>query len=88
MFHGHVGAMDVCARALLIAENMIGDGELAAQVEQRYAGWRGEFGRSVLAGELSLAQVADRAQQRNIDERPVSGRQEFFENLVNRHCEV
>ena len=29
MFHGHVGAMDVCARALLIAEKMILDGRVA-----------------------------------------------------------
>jgi xylose isomerase len=88
MFHGHVGAMDVCARALLIAEQMVKDGELAAQVEQRYAGWRGAFGQSVLGGGVSLAQAAEHALQRNIDERPTSGRQEFFENLVNRYCDA
>ncbi len=30
MFHGHVGAMDVCARALIAAEKMIDDGRLEA----------------------------------------------------------
>ena len=35
MFHGHVGAMDVCARALLIAENMMLDGRVAAMVKVR-----------------------------------------------------
>lgn len=39
MFHGHIGGMDVSARALLIAEQMITDGKLARHVEARYAGW-------------------------------------------------
>ena len=88
MFFGHVGAMDVCARALLIAAKMIEEGELASRVERRYAGWREAFGRSVLAGELSLSQVAEHALQRNVDERPESGQQELYENLVNRYCEA
>lgn len=88
MFHGHVGAMDVCARALLIAERMISDGALEDFVEQRYAGWKAPFGESVLAGKLSLEQVAAHAAERNVDERPASGRQEYLENLLNRYCEL
>ena len=61
MFHGHVGAMDVCARALLIAEKMILDGRVAHLVTDRYAGWQGEFGQSVLAGKTSLDAIANRA---------------------------
>jgi xylose isomerase len=83
MFHGHVGAMDVCARALLIAEKMILDGRVANLVKDRYAGWQGEFGQSVLAGKTSLDAIAARALASNQDTRPVSGRQELFENLLN-----
>ena len=83
MFHGHVGAMDVCARALLIAEKMILDGPVANRVTDRYAGWHGEFGQSVLAGKTSLDAIANRSLASNQDTRPVSGRQELFENLLN-----
>ena len=76
MFHGHIGGMDVTARALLIAEKMILDGRLAAMVKDRYAGWQGEFGQSVLAGKTSLDAIAARALASNRDARPVSGRQE------------
>ncbi|WKB53451.1 xylose isomerase [Eleftheria terrae] len=86
LFVAHIGAMDLCARALLAAERMIEDGRLAGQLAQRYAGWQDDFGRAVLAGQLGLAEVADRALQRNVDAAPVSGRQEWLENLVNRFC--
>jgi xylose isomerase len=85
MFHGHIGGMDVSARALLIAEQMITDGQLARHVEARYAGWSTPFGQDLMAGRLGLDQVAARALDRNQDTRPVSGRQELLENLLNRY---
>ena len=84
LFHGHIGGMDVSARALLIAAAMIEDGGLAAKVKARYAGWDGELGREIRSGAQSLDTLADRALNRNLDTRPVSGRQEAFENLLNR----
>ena len=83
MFYGHIGGMDVTARALLIAEKMILDGRVADLVKDRYAGWQGEFGQSVLAGKTSLDAVAARVLSSNKDTRPVSGRQEHLENLLN-----
>ena len=83
LFHGHVGAMDLCARALLAAERMIVDGRPARELDARYAGWDGEVGRRLLAQGMSLDDVAAHALQRDVDERPVSGRQEAWENLVN-----
>ena len=83
--HGHIGGMDVSARALLIAEQMITDGQLARHVEARYAGWSTPFGQDLMAGRLGLDQVAARALDRNQDTRPVSGRQELLENLLNRY---
>lgn len=85
LFHGHVGAMDLCARALLAAERMILDGKLESAVQQRYAGWRGAFGQQVLNGELTLDAVAQRVLHRNTDVPPKSGRQEAMENLLNRY---
>ncbi|MBV7543268.1 xylose isomerase [Acidovorax sp. sic0104] len=85
MFHGHIGGMDVSARALLVAEKMLADGRLARHVDARYAGWGGEFGQDLLAGRLGLGQVAERALERNRDTRPASGRQELLENLLNSY---
>lgn len=86
LFHGHIGGMDVSAHGLLVAEKMIQNGQLANFVKQRYAGWQTPYGQDVLAGKVSLDAVADRALERNVDLAPVSGRQEYLENLVNRFC--
>ncbi len=83
MFIGHIGAMDVCARALLIAEKMINDGRVAKLVAERYASWQGELGRQIMGKTSSLDSLAARALERNVDTRPVSGRQELLENLLN-----
>jgi xylose isomerase len=84
MFHGHVGAMDLCARALLAAEQMIVDGGHARFLAERYAGWRGPVGERWLGPGSTLADAAAHALARNVDERPVSGQQERLENWFNR----
>ena len=86
LFHGHIGGMDIGARALLAAERMIKDGRLAQELKDRYAGWQTSFGQDVLAGKTSLAALSQRVLAANKDVSPVSGRQEYLENLVNRFC--
>jgi xylose isomerase len=86
LFHGHIGAMDVAARALLAAERMIQDGRLARAVLDRYAGWREPLGKAILAGASSLEALSSHVLDRDADPEPVSGRQEYLENLVNRFC--
>jgi xylose isomerase len=83
MFYGHIGGMDVTARALLIAEKMIHDGRFEKARQDRYAGWNSSFGGDVMAGKMGLDAVAARVLQNNTDTRPVSGCQENLENLLN-----
>ena len=82
LFHGHIGGMDTMARALLVAAAV--RDELDANRDERYAGWDGELGRSILDGEASLASLHERALGRGEPTR-VSGGQERLENLVARH---
>ena len=49
----HVGGMDVCARALLMAAEMIEDGVLPGLVADRYAGWKTPENQAILKGERS-----------------------------------
>jgi xylose isomerase len=83
LFHAHAGAMDLCARALLVVERLLADGAFEAFTEARYAGWREGLGADILAGRLTLAQAADHALAAP-PPTPRSGRQEMLENLVNR----
>ena len=86
LFHAHLGAMDVTARALLAAEQVIQDGRLAQAVKARYQGWSGPLGKEILSGATGLEALSKRVLERNVDVAPVSGRQELMENLLNRFC--
>ncbi len=85
LFHAHIGGMDTCARALLIAARMIEGGELGAAVKERYAGWDEDLGKRILAGRSSLDDISDHVLTNGIEPQPRSGRQEALENLVSRY---
>jgi xylose isomerase len=87
LFHAHVGGMDTVARALVAADHMLEDGRLERARAERYAGWSGELGRAVLAGESSLEALWRRARERADGPRPVSGRQERLEGWVRAGIE-
>ncbi len=84
LFHGHIGGIDTLAQALLVAEALLDDGTLEAVRDERYAGWHGDLGRRILGDDATLACVADDAVASDLDPAPVSGRQEWLENHVNR----
>ena len=84
LFHGHIGGIDTLARALLVAAGMIEAETLSAPLAERYAGWDGDLGRSILDGSETLGSLESKVMGGEIDPDPVSGRQELLENRVNR----
>lgn len=84
LIHAHVGAMDLCARAFLNAAQMIEDGHLAKAVSDRYSGWQDPESQSMLNGEMNLEAIAAQAEERNLNPKPRSGRQEQLENMISR----
>ena len=85
LFYAHIGGMDTMARALLAAASIVETGELDKLRDERYAGWAGELGSSIMAGS-SLADLHARAMSTGEPTR-ASGHQELLENLVARHIE-
>ena len=83
LLHAHVGGMDVCARGLKAAHAMLEDGVLGRALADRYSGWDEPEAMAMLAGERTLEEVAERAA--GTDPEPRSGRQEWWENVVNRY---
>jgi xylose isomerase len=84
LFHGHIGGIDTLAQSLLAAARILEDGALERARDQRYAGWDGPLGTAIMDGSLGLAGLEQKVSAGNIDPRPVSGRQEHLENLINR----
>ncbi len=82
---GHIGGMDVCARAFKAAAKMFEDKALISQVEDRYAGWNSAEAKAMLSGKRSLEEIAARVEADHLNPQPRSGKQELLENIVNRY---
>jgi xylose isomerase len=65
---------------------MLEDGALENARSERYAGWDGELGRRILAGDESLVSLDERTLGAGEPTR-ASGRQEALENLVAKYIE-
>jgi xylose isomerase len=77
--------MDTMARALLAAASIVETGDLDTLRDERYAGWAGELGTSIMGG-ATLDDLHSRAMSTGEPTR-ASGHQEMLENLVARHIE-
>jgi xylose isomerase len=84
LFHGHIGGMDTFARALLIADDLLRNSQLESLRRERYASFDSGAGADFESGKLGLLDLA--ALGNSGGEPPqVSGRQELYENIVNRY---
>jgi xylose isomerase len=82
---GHIGGMDCCARGLKAAAKMVEDEALSKPLSARYQKWDSPEYQKMLRGEYKLDDIASWVEKQDINPEPVSGRQEYLENVVNRY---
>jgi xylose isomerase len=85
LFYAHIGGMDLLARALDNAAELIKSEKLSSFVDERYSGWDSGMGKKMLDGKADLDAMADFALETNNSPAPKSGRQEYLENIVTYH---
>jgi xylose isomerase len=85
LFYAHIGGMDAFAKGLKIAAAIRADGELARMVKDRYSTWDGGIGAEIEAGNHTFATLEKYMLQKGEITPNRSGRQELFENVVNRY---
>ncbi len=83
LFYAHIGGMDMFARALITAQNIVDHGEMDKLRTERYASFDAGKGSEFEAGKLTLEDLSRMAGENGPPEQN-SGRQEYFENLLNR----
>jgi xylose isomerase len=83
MFHAHISGVDTLARALLNAEKLVKGKQLEDFVTQRYAKWQTELGKEISSGKMDMEKIAGQVLKENLQPKPVSGRQELLESMVN-----
>ncbi|HVX50175.1 MAG TPA: xylose isomerase [Chitinophagaceae bacterium] len=83
LFYAHIGGMDTFARALITAYKILQDGEYLKLRKERYSSYDSGDGAAFEAGSLAMEDLRRYAVQ-NGEPAVISGRQEYFENLVNK----
>jgi len=84
LFYAHIGGMDIFARALITADNILQNSEYLKLRKDRYASYDSGKGKEFEQGELSLEDLRAYAIEHG-EPKTISGRQEYYENLVNRY---
>lgn len=84
LFYAHIGGMDTFAKALLVAEEILEKSDYKKLRAQRYASFDSGKGKEFEEGKLSLADLRAYAIEHG-EPQIISGKQEFFENMLNKH---
>jgi xylose isomerase len=84
LFHAHIGGIDLFARALVIADKILQQGEYKKIRADRYASFDGGKGAAFEKGSLTLEDLREIAVAGG-EPATISGRQEYLENLINRN---
>ncbi len=83
LFYAHIGGMDMFARALKTAHKILEESDYKKLRKERYASFDSGKGAKFENGDLSLEDLRDLAE--NTDPEQISGRQEYYENLINQY---
>lgn len=83
LFYAHIGGMDAFARALIIADNILNKSDYKKLLEERYASFDKGKGKAFEEGKLTLEDLRNLAAE-NGEPQVRSGKQEYFENIINR----
>ena len=83
LFHAHIGGMDAFARALITADNILNKSDYKKLRKERYATFDSGKGKEFEDGKLSLEDLRAFAIE-NGEPAVKSGKQEYFENIINR----
>jgi len=83
LFHAHIGGIDTFARALLTADNILNKSDFKKLRKERYATFDSGKGKDFEEGKLSLEDLRTYAIE-NGEPATKSGKQEYFENIINR----
>jgi xylose isomerase len=83
LFYAHIGGMDAFARALIIADNVLNKSDYKKLREDRYASFDKGKGKAFEEGKLTLEDLRNLAVE-NGEPEVRSGKQEYFENMINR----
>ena len=86
IFIGHINSMDTLARGLMIASKILEDPNYKKLKYNRYSSFDSGDGHLFEQGGVNLEQLNELA-QKNMEPEQISGKQELYEMLINKHIQ-
>ncbi|MDD4789302.1 MAG: xylose isomerase, partial [Pirellulales bacterium] len=80
-----IGGMDTFARGLQLAAKIRAEGVLQRMIEERYSSWESGVGTEIEGGCHDFKTLEKYMLEKGDVDPCTSGRQELFENVVNRY---
>ncbi len=83
IFHAHIGGMDMFARAIITADNILTHSNYSKLKAERYGTFNSKEGQAFESGKMTLEELSKLAHV-NGEPAQTSGKQELFENIINQ----
>ncbi|MBN1116951.1 MAG: xylose isomerase [Bacteroidales bacterium] len=84
LFIAHIAGMDVFARSLIVANDILEKSDYSSRLQKRYASFDSGLGKAFEEGKVSLEELRKYAEQ--VGEPAVtSGKQEYLESLITKY---
>jgi xylose isomerase len=84
LFYAHIGGMDTFGRAFVVADKILNQSEYKKLRTQRYSSYDSGESKLFEEGKLTLEDLRNYAANHG-EPNVVSGKQEYFENIINRY---
>lgn len=84
IFHAHIGGMDVFAKALIAADNVLQKSAYGKMRKERYSSFDAGQGKKFENSALTMEDLYTHAEGNQVIT-PKSGKQELFENIINQY---
>lgn len=85
LFYAHIGGIDVLAKSLLFAEQMLQNDLLQNMKDGRYRNWQQQLGKDIWSNKYTLDSLAQYVLDAGLEPKLVSGKQELYENITNQY---
>jgi xylose isomerase len=85
LFYAHIGGFDAYSLAFKLARRILAEGKFRTFVAERYASYNTGFGADIERRKIGFKQLEKLVIGKLGEPKPVSGKQEYLENLLNSY---
>lgn len=86
LFYGTISGIDALAKGLENAAILITNKKIEAMKNARYDNWNNELGQNIMNQRMNLSDLEKYANEKSLTPKPVSGKQELFEIVMDGCC--